>query len=67
MSYTAAALSYMFENLSKSVVLTGSQVLTKFHCFFLRDELMIFRFRYSKHVVTDDIHICSDQMFNSFE
>jgi L-asparaginase/Glu-tRNA(Gln) amidotransferase subunit D len=26
MSYTAAALSFMFENLSKPVVLTGSQV-----------------------------------------
>lgn len=26
MSYTASALSYMFENLDKTVVLTGSQV-----------------------------------------
>lgn len=26
MSYTAAALSFMFENLSKPIVLTGSQV-----------------------------------------
>ena len=27
MSYTAAALSFMLENLSKPVVLTGSQVI----------------------------------------
>ena len=26
MSYTASALSYMFENLDKTIVLTGSQV-----------------------------------------
>ena len=27
MSYTASALSFMFENLGKSVIFTGSQVL----------------------------------------
>lgn len=31
MSYTAAALSFMFENLSKPIVLTGSQVYLSFN------------------------------------
>lgn len=30
MAYTASALSYMFENLDKTIVLTGSQVCSKF-------------------------------------
>ena len=31
MSYTASALSFMFENLGKSVILTGSQVTLYIH------------------------------------
>lgn len=34
MSYTASALSYMFENLDKTVIITGSQVcVIYFHVF----------------------------------
>ncbi len=37
MSYTAAALSFMFENLSKPVVLTGSQVCKTGFVIYLRE------------------------------
>lgn len=35
MAYTASALSFMLENLGKSVVITGSQVLHLIHVIYL--------------------------------
>ena len=35
MSYTASALSFMFENLGKTVILTGSQVVKMQMCLML--------------------------------
>jgi len=56
MSYTAAALSFMFENLSKPVVLTGSQVCKTECCYILeRIESFEFRFLSLKHEVTVEI------------